>query len=203
MLCYYRTANVYSNARITSLKVWLSTYATRSIFVSFSIVPFFVASAARLLKAHVTAGSKETYATNDRVLLKRKIGKNVSDCNYSPHSHGKQLKILLNKCAGRILRDQSKLLLLLLILITGIQFVSLFCNKGKPLYLIYCSRTANKASSIPRKLNFQSIRTDCDLYCDDVYVFKTDMCRAICSVRLEVFFLVSRLKHVIIWKNDT
>lgn len=165
----------------------------------FSIVPFFVASAARLLKAHVTtAGSKETYATNDRVLLKHKIGKNVSDCNYSPHSHGKQLKILLNKCAGRILRDQSKLLLLLLILITGIQFVSLFCNKGKPLYLIYCSRTANKASSIPRKLNFQLIQTDSDLYCDDVYMFKTDMCRAICSVRLGVFFLDSRLKHVII-----
>lgn len=40
---------------------------------------------------------------------------------------------------GRILRDQRKLVLPLLILITGIRFVSLFCNKGKPLQLIYRS----------------------------------------------------------------
>lgn len=124
---------VYSSAFITSLKVWLSTSATRSIFEVLTILfprdtvwcPF---ELLLTLVAFVFSCPTESIS-------------NLNVCERTQNNSAEN-SAEFNKCAGRILRDQSKLVLPLLILITGIRFVSLFCNKGKPLQLIYCSYAA-------------------------------------------------------------
>lgn len=104
--------------------------------------------------------------------------------------------------------DQSKLLLLLLILITGIQFVSLFCNKGKRSYLIYCSRTVKQSCFNAAKIGFSIDPADTHIRCSvhnwRWYIFSCGHVLDHLSGQIRMFFpRVSCLKNFIIWKNYT